>query len=211
MKEETKIEGYDFFEHGALVEERQRTDILAFKEDLLNKASILELFEKYPTLTLNSLPKIATLQQEILKEEYKNKVRELHTTYIYGKADAGKTTYPNRVLGYKPMEICKVTDYGSGRFDEYDNQDIILFDEFLGQISVTAMNDLLDGQPRYLPARYANKVACYTKAFIISNYPLDKQCEKARAEGKQPSFEGFLRRINEIIYMPERNVYIWQK
>ena len=28
---------------------------------------------------------------------------------------------------------------------------------------------------------------------------------------KQPSYEGFLRRINEIIYMPERNVYIWQK
>jgi hypothetical protein len=211
MKEDTKIEGFDFFEHGVLIEERQRADISAFKEDLLNRASILELFEKYPALTLNSLNKIPLLQQEILKEKFKNMTRELRVTYIYGAPDAGKSTFVHRVLGYTPMEVGKMTDYKSGRFDDYENQDIILFDEFYGQIPLTAMNDLLDGQPRYLPARYANKVACYTKAFIISNYPLDEQYRAERANGKQPSFNGFLRRINEIIHMPKRNVYIWQK
>ena len=211
MKEETKIEGFDFYEHGVLIEERQRTDIMSFKEDLINKATIAELFEKYPTLTLNSFNKITGLQQELLKEEYKNKERELHITYIYGTAGAGKTTYPTRVLKLKHMEICKIADYGSGKFDEYQNQDIILFDEFYGQISLTSMNDILDGQPRYLPARYNNKVACYTKAFVISNYPLEKQYTSERLKGKEPSFEGFIRRMNEVIYMPNRNVYIWQK
>jgi hypothetical protein len=135
----------------------------------------------------------------------------LHVVYIYGKADAGKTTYPQRVLGYRPMDICKVADYGSGKFDEYNGHDIILFDEFINQIPLTKMNDYLDGQPLFLTARYANKVACYTKAFVISNYPISEQYRKERAEGKQPSFEGFMRRIHEIIYMPERNTYIWQK
>jgi len=210
-KDETKIEGYDFFEFGVLVEERQRTDITAFKEDLLNKATIPELFDKYPTLTLNSYHKILGLQQELLKEEFKNKIRDVYVCYIYGKADAGKTTYPLRVLGFRPMDICKVADYGSGKFDEYNNQDIILFDEFTGQIPLYKMNDLLDEQPLTLYARYSNKVACYTKVFIISNYPLDEQYTKERASGKQPSFEGLLRRIHEIIYMPERNVYVWEK
>jgi hypothetical protein len=203
MKEDTKIEGFDFFEHGVLIEERQRADISAFKEDLLNRAGILELFEKYPALTLNSLNKIPLLQQEILKGKFKNMTRELHVTYIYGVPDASKSTFVYRVLGYAPMEVGKIIDYKSGRFDDYENQDIILFDEFYGQIPLTAMNDLLDGQPRYLPARY--------KAFIVSNYPLGEQYRAERANGKQPSFNGFLRRINEIIHMPERNVYIWQK
>jgi hypothetical protein len=211
MKEETKIEGYDFFEHGVLIEERQRTDIDGFKDDILNDVSIVDLFQKYPHLTLNSMNKIGLLKQEILREKFENIERKLHTTYIYGKADAGKTTYAVRVLGYKPREVCKIADYGSGKFDEYNNQDIILFDEFFGQIPITKMNDYLDGQPLSLPARYNNKTACYTKVFVISNYPLDEQYRKERAEGKQPSFEGFLRRIHEIIYMPTRNHYIWQK
>ena len=49
-----------------------------------------------------------------------------------------------------------------------------------------------------------------TKAFVISNYPLEHQYKKDLPE-MQASYEGFLRRIHEIIYMPERNVYIWKK
>ena len=126
-------------------------------------------------------------------------------------ADAGKSTYIQRVLGYSPLDYGKITDYGSQRFDEYKNQNIILFDEYSGQYPITMINDILDGQPRELPARYANRTACFTKAFIISNYAPDELYRKERVNGKQPSFEGLLRRINEIIYMPERNVYIWQK
>ena len=215
MKEDTKIAGYDFFEHGALVEERQRTDMLSFKEDVLNKATVLELFDKYPGITLNSLNKITQLQQMLIKEEFKNKTRDLYVTYIYGAADAGKTTFVNRVLGYSPMEVGKITEYPSAitpaKFDDYDNQDIILFDEFYGQFPITAMNDLLNGQPRYLSARYYNRVACYTKVFITSNYSLEQQYRTERANGKEPSFEGFKRRINEIIYMPKRNMHIWEK
>ena len=73
------------------------------------------------------------------------------------------------------------------------------------------MNDMLNGQPYTFPCRFHDKIACFTKAIFTSNYPLDSQYREARAKGQEPSFKGFLRRIDEIIYIPEQNHYIWQK
>jgi len=111
------------------------------------------------------------------------------------------------------MDICTVGDYDhTGKFDNYDSQDVLLFDEFDSQIKITKMNTYLDGRPIPLPARNKDRFPVYTKVFIVSNYPLDSLYKKEREQdGKQPSFEGFLRRIHEVIYMPDRNVYIWQK
>ena len=170
------------------------------------------MFDKYTWLMINNGDKILKAQQKHKQQKFKNTVRQVYVTYIYGKERAGKTTYPERVLGYEPMEIGLVGDYNTtGMFDEYENQDVIVFDEFDSQVEITKMNKYLDGRPCALPARQYNRVACYTKAFIISNYPLEHHYTKARADGKEPSYRGFVERINEIIYMPDRNVYIWQK
>ena len=114
-------------------------------------------------------------------------------------------------MGIMPVKYGKITDYKSQKFDQYKNQDIIVFDEYDSQYPLTMFNDILDGEPNDLPARYGNRVACYTKVFIISNYPLEHQYQKERQSGKEKSYQGFLRRINEIIYMPERDRYIWRK
>jgi hypothetical protein len=89
--------------------------------------------------------------------------------------------------------------------------DIIVFDEFKSQIPITEMNDYIEGEPLHLSARMTNRLAIYTKVFIMSNYPLEEQYKKARAQGDEPSYEAFCNRIHEIIYMPERNHYIWQR
>ncbi|MCL2796976.1 MAG: hypothetical protein FWD58_02855 [Firmicutes bacterium] len=210
-KQDTKIEGFEFFEHGVLVEARERTDIQAFQARVSEGASITELFEEFPHLTTTRLSSITVIQQAYKKKEFGGKARDLHITYIYGEPDAGKTTFLRRVLGYTPLQYGKITDYKSGNFDEYNGQDIIVFDEYHGQYPLTMFNDILDGEPRELPARYANRIACYTKVFIISNYAPDELYRKERADGKERSFIGFMRRITEIIYMPDRNIYIWQK
>jgi hypothetical protein len=204
---------FPFFEYGDFVEERQRTDTAQFAQDVLDlNIPITELFVKYPALTMHGLPKIKALQQEKLEEHFGNITRDVHVTYIYGKSRVGKTTYPKRVLNYSQKEIAKVGKYNStGQFDQYNMQDIIVFDEFKGQIALTEMNDYIEGEPLNLSARNTNRVACYTKVFIMSNYPLDEQYKKARRDGDEPSYEAFCNRIHEIIYMPERNYYIWQK
>jgi len=73
------------------------------------------------------------------------------------------------------------------------------------------MNDMLNGQPYDLPCRFNDKFACFTKVIFTSNYPLNDIYKDERVKGKEPSFKGFCRRINEIIHIPEQNVYIWEK
>ncbi|MCL2755696.1 MAG: hypothetical protein FWE45_01440 [Firmicutes bacterium] len=213
MKERTSQAEYPFFEHGEFVEERQRVDTEQFTEDVLDLSiPITVLFRKYKTLTLQSLPRIKQMRQEKLEEIYKDTVRDVHVTYIYGVTRAGKSTYLRRVLGHTPKDYAKVGKYNTtGQFDNYDMQDILVFDEFKHQLPLTEMNDYTEGEPLYLNARMTNRLAIYTKVFIISNYPLSEQYVKARQDGEQPSFDGFCERIKEIIYMPARNHYIWQK
>ena len=213
MKDATSIEGYDFYEFGNFVEEAQRTDMRKLAKDIKEGKSYDEMFDDYTWLMIQSGDKIMKAMQKHKQERFKNVVRQLHITYIYGKEGAGKTTYPERVLGYEPMQIGIVGEYNTtGMFDEYDGQDIIVFDEFDSQIDLTKMNKYLDGRPCSLHGRQYNRVACYTKVFIMSNYPLADLYKKARNEqGKEPSYKGFVRRINEIIYMPDFNTYEWQK
>jgi len=172
----------------------------------------VDLLIKYPHLAVHSYNKIDRIQQDLIYDKYKDTERTIHTSYIYGPDGTGKTTFVNRILGLRPSQVFKVSKYKhAGKYDKYACQDIIQFDEFDGQIEITEMNDMLNGQPYDLPCRYNDKVACYTKAIFTSNYPLDDLWKNERAEGKEPSFEGFLRRVNDIIYVPEQNVYIWQK
>jgi len=209
--DDTKVEGYDFFEDGDIVEERQRTDMEAFSVDV-QEMTKLELHQKYPGIMLNRWHNVDAIQHEYRKKKFMGKKRELHITYIYGKERAGKSTYPERVLGYELEAVSIVGEYNTtGMFDEYEYHDIIVFDEFDSQIEITKMNKWLDGRPCTLPARMTNKIACYTKIFVISNYPLDHLYMKARKAGKEPSYRGFVSRFNEIIYMPERNTHIWRR
>jgi hypothetical protein len=212
-KNDTRIDGYNFVSCGEIpAEVGQRTDIAGLIQDIINECPYDEMLQKYPWHMLNMGDKIEKLRQKHLVEKYKNKERQIRTIYIYGAEGTGKTTFAYRVLGLQYADVFKVSQYDhSGKFDYYACQKVIMFDEFLGQIKSTKMNDMLNGQPYTFPCRFHDKVACFTTAIFTSNYPLEKQYVKERADGKEPSYKGFCRRINEIIHMPEQNTYIWQK
>ena len=212
-KSKSRVDGYDFIESGKKPAEiGSRTDLSELIEDIIANLPYDEMLRKYPWHMLNMGDKIEKLRQNHLREKFKNIERQIHTTYIYGAEGTGKTTFAYRVLGLQFMEVFKVSNYKhSGKFDSYSCQDVILFDEFLSQIELTEMNNMLNGQPFPFPCRFTDRWACFTKAIFTSNYPLDEQYREERSKGKEPSFKGFLRRINEIIYMPEQDLYIWQK
>ena len=50
-----------------------------------------------------------------------------------------------------------------------------------------------------LPARYSNRVACYTKVYIISNICLSKQYTDIQWDFPE-TFAALLRRINKVIH-----------
>jgi len=70
------------------------------------------------------------------------------------------------------------------------------------------MLNYLDGYPIELPCRYANKIACYTHVYLITNIPLERQYEEVQ-KLYASTWQAFLRRINKVIYMTDKVSYIY--
>jgi hypothetical protein len=105
-KPDTRIDGYPFYQSGVVpADECTRTDVGHWKDQIVNNAPLSEMLEDHPYLTVANLPKIKQLRQELLWEKFGNVVRDITVTYICGDTRLGKSTFPNRVLGYAPNKV----------------------------------------------------------------------------------------------------------
>lgn len=143
----------------------------------------------------NKLNYIEQARQILLEEKYRDKWRDLEVTYIWGETGSGKTRSVMDTYGYS--NVYRVTDY-SHPFDSYKGQNVILFDEFRSSLTLQDMLKYLEGYPIELPCRYANKVACFTKVFLISNIPLEKQYPNVQIDEPE-SWNAFRRRIHSVM------------
>ena len=64
-------------------------------------------------------------------------------------------------------------------------------------MKIGEMLNLLDGYPCELRCRYANKVACFTKVFLISNISLNEQYTDIQ-RSQSETWNAFLRRIHHV-------------
>ena len=148
------------------------------------------------------IDKMDKIRQELLEEKYKNKRRlDLHVIYIYGATGKGKTR--SVMDKYGDSAVYRVTQ-GSYKhpFDFYRGHEVIVFEEFRNSIPISDMLNYLDVYPLRLPARYNDKVACYTVAYIISNLPLEDQYKEVQKEEPE-TWKAFLRRIHEVYVYQE--------
>lgn len=193
-KEDTRIDDTQF-EYGECPVERQGArndldDLYAMIKEGLSDYEIIEQSTQY----LYCLDKIESVRQTINSEKFRDTWRDIECTYIWGETGTGKTRNVMEKYGYR--NVYRVTDY-KNPFDGYKGQDVIVFEEFRSSLYIQEMLKLIDGYPLELPCRYNNKVACYTKVFIISNIPLLQQyCNVQMHENE--SFRAFLRRINWV-------------
>ena len=100
---------------------------------------------------------------------------------------------------YGYANVYRVMDYAHP-FDNYKGQDVILFDEFRSQLPLSAILGYLDGYPVELPCRYTNKIACFTKVFIVTNIPLEQQYPNVQ-QNEPGSWAAFKRRIQAVQHM----------
>lgn len=125
-------------------------------------------------------------------QDFTNKWRDLQVTYIFGKTGSGKTRSVMEKYGY--ASCYRVTDY-KHPFDNYDGQDVLIFEEFRGSLKHGDMLVYLDGYPVRLPCRYFNRTACFTKVYIISNIPPNQQYPNIDTESR----DAFYRRIHKVL------------
>ena len=187
-----------FEESGELPEEsdrrvKQAETILAMVE---NGATNAEIMRECPSAMLH-LPRIEQARQTLLEETYRKAFRELKVEYIWGETGVGKTRKVMELYGYE--NVFRVTNYAHP-FDGYSGQDVIVFDEFRSSLPLSDMLCYLDGYPLMLPCRYADRVACYTKVYILSNIPLEKQYPNVQLE-EPASFDAFKRRLTSVYRM----------
>lgn len=162
-----------FEEWGELPPDRSRQEtqserIMQMVRDGKSNADILA---EIPT-AFSKLHYIEQARQTLLHDKYKNTWRDLAVTYLWGIAGAGKTRSVMDNYGYS--NVYQVTNY-EHPFDGYDGQKVIIFEEFRSSLKIEDMLKYLDGYPLSLPCRYADKVACYTTVYIISNIPMEQQ------------------------------------
>lgn len=147
---------------------------------------------------------IETVRQSILEDTYSTIMRQVEVTYLFGASGTGKTR--GIFERHNPKSICRITDYGGKngvRFDSYHGQEVLVFEEFHSQIPISAMLNYLDIYPIMLPARYNDRVACYTTVYLTSNIPLEAQYQEIQRYQLE-TWYAFLRRIHNVIeYLPD--------
>lgn len=184
-----------FEESGELPEEpRKRQKQSETILDMLNSgATNADVLREFPT-AMNHLQHIEAARQTLLEDKYRTTFRTLQVVYIWGKTGVGKTRSVMEQYGY--VNVYRVTNYAHP-FDGYAGQDVILFDEFRSSLPISDMLKYLDGYPLMLPCRYADKVACFTKVFVVSNIPFESQYPNVQIDEPE-TWQAFKRRFHEI-------------
>lgn len=191
-------------EDGEMPIERQgaRNDLTDLYDMVKQGLSDFEILEIAPQFMLH-MDKIERCRQTVMEEKFKTTWRDLHVTYIYGETGSGKTRSVMDKYGYD--KVFRVTDY-EHPFDGYKSQSVIVFEEFRSNLRIGDMLNYLDGYPVELRCRYANKVACFTDVFIISNISLRDQYRDVQRQQCE-TWDAFLRRIHEVQIFKGGKVY----
>ena len=203
-KAETSVPG-TFEEWGDLPAEKEEAspDNYRLLQSLREGMTSLEAVEDNPDRFYH-YREIETVRQSILEDTYSTTMRQVEVTYLFGASGTGKTR--GIFERHNPKSICRITDYGGKngvRFDSYRGQEVLVFEEFHSQIPISAMLNYLDIYPIMLPARYNDRVACYTTVYLTSNIPLEAQYQEIQRYQLE-TWYAFLRRIHNVIeYLPD--------
>lgn len=194
-KSETSVEG-SFLEYGNLPSEKEEKNPKMYRliEMVKNGASITEVIDCMPNYAFR-IREIEILRQTFLSAKYATEYRKLNVYYIFGASGTGKTR--GIYERHHPNDICRITNYRTGKgisFDGYSGHDVLVFEEFNSQVPIEEMLNFLDIYPLLLPARYTDKVACYT----TSNQPLHRQYKTVQSNSFE-TWKAFLRRIHKTI------------
>lgn len=146
----------------------QSGDLETIRDAVMAGESVDDVLERYPE-SGSHIQYADRLRSTFLRKQARQREieqRKIQVDYVYGAAGSGKTTWALR----QSDDFFRVTDY-QHPFDFYDGEDVLILDEFAGQIGITKFNVLCEPFQTVLPARYADKFAVYSRLIVVSNLP----------------------------------------
>lgn len=186
-------------EEGQKASQGARSDLVEAFDLVKSGASMHSVAEAHPTTYIRynrGLEKVSMLYSVCSR-----KMRDLTVTVNWGVTGSGKTysVYRDNAI----EDIYKLVLHDSALwFDGYDNQDILLIDEFYGQVKISMLLQILDKYPLRLPTKGGHTYAGWSKVYITSNCHPDAWYSNVPDETKR----ALVRRISNIVEFNEAYV-----
>lgn len=178
-----------YFEKGEPSRQGERRDLEELKNDIIEeKTTVDEITINTPNYyhlygrTLNKIEDIA------LRKKYRNWMTTCD--WLYGKTGAGKSH--KAFENYNP-DTHYVYPNDNGWWDGYSGQEIVIINEFRGQITYSELLDLIDKWPKTVKRRNREPVPFLAKHIIITSSLRPEEVYFNLAENDR--LEQLLRRI----------------
>lgn len=174
-------------------EEGELSDWEKISQMVIDGSTNLEIISRFPGIAIRCQSALDKMRLEV---DRKNAGwRDLEVTFITGPTGCGKTRMVMEEFGYE--NVYRATDK-KHPFETYTGQDVIIFEEFRGGIRCEDMLNYLDGYPIELPARYANKIAKYTKVYMLTNIRFEELYPRIQ-ENHPETWDAFCRRVTSKV------------
>lgn len=176
-----------------------RTDLESIVEDLQDGKKLSELIIEQPALYCqyrNGLKDIAAVVTKNKTKEF----RKVNVTMISGPTGCGKT---RRAMEEMKGEGYKIEGSKLAWWQDYDQEDCILIDEYDNDIKITELLNLLDGYQLRLNVKGSHTYANWSRVYITTNLTR----EQLHANAKPAHRDALFRRITNFVDLWEDEDY----
>jgi len=156
--------------YGSFVSRGHRSDLHSIKDDLKKGVNLYNIMDNYTSdfVRYNSgIDKMKSLIDKNRRKKMGFVCPEV--IVLYGKPGEGKTSYVYDKEGFD--DVFCISRYNDDKFmfNGYDNEKVLLLDDFNGNISYNYMLRLMDGYPLDLNVKNGVRYNFFEKIYITSN------------------------------------------
>lgn len=163
-KSHTSVKG-SYVEYGKMpISKDAEFDIIM---DMIKEgSSVADVVVTYPKL-MYRVQQLENLRNEINQQRYGIADRDVKVIHLICDTTSDPFDY---VRKHERGKICRIVTYRDPMsFDVYNGEDVMLFENYVGQIPFKTFAMYLDKHPVTLPARFHDRQACYTRVYIATH------------------------------------------